>query len=292
MSLAFRPTGVFSVAADHCRFVLPRTLRGCRLAIIILLWLLSGTSESVGQTTGEDVLPSRPISIDPAELALGGPAVAVTDERLRELDAWMRDYAAWQKWADRWLNHRQPGKLVPVADRREKPDPPAWLGDACDLLGGDQEFAAACAMLDSWKDNPVDLKTRRTAAAATAQSEAPTKTLWWQRIHLDGLWTSAQSNVSAFALFGSHLTIEVEGRLQIFAVPGILLVSVPGMRGNRELLPATDWGITYRFFNVGRHTVHFNLVQAWVLGNQASLANANPSMTLAGLSLTFNSKPR
>jgi len=56
-------------------------------------------------------------------------------------------------------------------------------------------------------------------------------------------------------------------------------------------MPATDWGITYRFFNVGRSTVHFNLVQAWVLGNQPGLTG-NPNMTLAGLSLTFNGNRR
>jgi hypothetical protein len=284
MSVVFQSI-VSAKAGQRC--VSGRVALVCRLTFIVLLWSFSVSDLRAQSSQQEETLPSRDISVAQTELA---PVVTLTEEHMRELDDWMREFAAWQKWADRWLNRRQPGKLVPAADRRPKPSPPDWLNGVCVLLGSEEEFKPACEMLAAWKENPAELKTHRAAAAATAQKEAPTKTLWWQRMHLDGLWSTAQSNVSAFALFGAHLTIEVEGRLQVFAAPGILLMSVPGLHG-RELKPATDWGITYRFFNVGRSTVHFNLVQAWVLGNQPALTG-NPNMTLAGLSLTFNGNRR
>jgi hypothetical protein len=73
--------------------------------------------------------------------------------------------------------------------------------------------------------------------------------------------------------------------MQAFMAPGILLVSVPSVFGTRELSPATDWGVTYRLFNVGRNTVHFNFVHAWMIGNRATLLHSN--MNLAGLSVSF-----
>jgi len=64
-----------------------------------------------------------------------------------------------------------------------------------------------------------------------------------------------------------------------------MLVSVPALSGSRSLVPATDWGVTYRLFNVGRNTVHFNLVHAWLLADQVNLIGSQ--MTLAGFSVSF-----
>ena len=84
--------------------------------------------------------------------------------------------------------------------------------------------------------------------------------------------------------------MSVEGRLQIFVAPGVMLVSVPNPYGPRVLSPATDWGLTYRLFNVGGATVHFNLVHAWIFGSGAQIAGTN--LTLGGFSLTRRVRPR
>jgi len=41
-------------------------------------------------------------------------------------------------------------------------------------------------------------------------------------------------------------------RVQVFAAPGIMLTSVPSLYGTRDLMPATDWGMSFRLFNAGR----------------------------------------
>jgi len=210
----------------------------------------------------------------------------LSDERLRELDQWIEAFDEWDRWADRWLNRRQRGRWAYALERGTKPDPPAWLDDACGLIPDDDRFVRACGLLATWREDLSAATTRRSLAAAANQQERPvTKSVWWRHLHVDGMWSTTQSNVTSFGIFGAHMTVDVEGRLQVFATPGILLVSVPGMFGNRELSAATDWGVSYRLFDIRRSTVHFNLVHAWMLSNRANLIN--PNVTLAGFSVSF-----
>jgi hypothetical protein len=240
---------------------------------------------SVCSAQSMDPLPAEPIPVQVVGLVVEPSTLILSQEHLQELDQWVTDFVAWQKWADRWLNRRQPGLWSYRIERNEKPDPPVWLSDVCGLLGGDTEFVRPCELLAVWRDDVVVGKTRHVAATGSIQHETQPKTAWWQHLHVDGLWSATQSNLTPFGLFGTHYTINVEGRLQIFAAPGLLLVSVPSLHGNRELLPATDWGISYRLFNVRQHTVHFNLVHAWLLSQRADLIN--PNLTMVGLSLTL-----
>jgi len=246
-------------------------------------------SVAAAQSTAGDVLPSRPVPLTPIAVVPEPLELVISQQQIDELTQWTRDFIEWQTWSDRWLGRHQPGLFVP-AKREKKPDPPLWLPDACMLLSADEDFTRACALLAAWRDDLPTTTYRRAAAAAQAKEEAPVKTLWWQHLHVDGLWSTTQSNAMVFGLFGAHLTVEVEKRLQVFLAPGIMLVSVPSFSGGRELSTATDWGITYRLFNAGRSTVNFNLVHAWVLGNQPNLVAGN--MTLAGLSVSFRPLPR
>ena len=266
-----------------------RTARASAIAAI--LWaVLARTAPLSAQSPAEDNLPARSIVLAPVQLVPDSPVVVITYFQMQELEQWTRDFAAWQEWANQWLNRRQSGQWSNGVERKERPAPPAWLEDVCELLAADEPFVRACQWLARWRQDPIALKSRHAATVSTTQREKPTKTVWWQHVHVDGLWSTTQTNVSAFGLVGTHLTWNVAGRLQVFVTPGILLVSVPRLSGNRELWPSTDWGVTYRLFNVGRSTVHFNLVHAWILGSQASLMH--PSVTLAGFSITLRPSPR
>lgn len=256
----------------------------CCLATLVLS-LTVPTSRAAAQTPDDDRLPSRPLPLMFGEPLNEPPVLILSEEDIAAAEKWANDFAAWQTWAERWLGRRQPGFWNNYLDRQEKPDPPAWLNDACGLLAGEDPFVQPCDLLARWREDPLVTQARQASTAAVVQKEAPTKTAWWQHVHIDGLWSTTQSNMSAFGLFGAHATIDVVGRLQTFVTPGILLVSVPSLYGNREMMPATDWGISYRLFHVGRNTVHFNLVRAWALGNRASLLR--PNMMLAGFSVSF-----
>lgn len=245
-------------------------------------------SSAAAQSTDTNVVPSRPVPLTLFALVPQPLELVISQQQIDELAQWTRDFIEWQTWSDRWLGRHQPGLFTP-AKREQKPDPPVWLPDACALLSSDEDFTRGCALLAAWRDDLATTKVRRAAAATQLQQETPTKTFWWQHVHVDGLWSTTQSNAMVFGLFGAHLTVEIEKRLQVFLAPGVMVVSVPSFSGGRDLSAATDWGITYRLFNVGRSTVHFNLVHAWVLGNQANLVAGN--MTLAGLSVSFRPTP-
>jgi hypothetical protein len=241
------------------------------------------------QAAADPPLPSRPIVFEILPLVPQPTVSMPSQEQLDDLARWMHDFDEWQKWADVWLGRRQPGFWSNYAERNKKPDPPDWLEDTCTWLADDEQLRDGCARLVVWREDPISVKNRRAASAAQVQHEAPTKSVWWQHLHLDGMWSTTQSNSLVFGLLGAHVTVEIQGRLQIFVAPGILLMSVPGYYGTRDLWPATDWGATYRLFNVGRSTVHFNLVHAWIFGGQTNLPN--PDLTLAGFSFTFRPRP-
>jgi hypothetical protein len=259
-----------------------------KTAVAVLCCYMRVTS-AAAQVSDEN-LTARPTPFALVQLVPEPPVVTLSAEQLHELDQWTRDFAEWQKWADRWLNRRQSGKWSYAVDRNKKPDPPVWLDDVCHLFAADDEFVRPCELLASWREDPIADRNRRATAATASQTEATTKSSWWRHLHADGLWSTTQSNTAALGLFGAHVTIEVEGRFQVFAAPGILLVSVPSLYGDRNLSPATDWGVTYRLFDVGRSTVHLNFVHAWVLVNRANLIN--PNVTLGGLSVSFRPRPR
>jgi len=264
--------------------------RGSKAAAICLCILVCIAPLAVAQSTDERHLAARPIVLPPVELVPDSPTVVVSQLQIQELEQWTRDFAAWQEWADQWLNRRQPGQWSYMLERRQKPTRPVWLDDVCELLAADEPFVRGCELLARWHQDPIEVKSRRAVATGLLQQEKPTKTTWWQHVHFDGLWSTTQSNVAAFGLFGTHVSVGIAGRMQVFVIPGVLLVSVPRLSGNRELTPSTDWGVSYRLFSVGPSTVHFNLVHAWILGSAASLTN--PSLTLAGFSVSLRPRPR
>jgi hypothetical protein len=257
---------------------------------LVLFGLLVVVPTSFAQSGIAEQLPARPLpSSAPIQLIEEPHVIVVTQQQIEELAQWTRAFTDWQKWADRWLNRRQPGKWSYLVERQKRPDPPAWLHDTCELLGDDSRLAEACDLLVAWRDDPIATKNRQTTNAAMIHEESPAKSSWLQHVHVDGLWSTTQSNMNAFGLFGAHVTVDVKGRVQVFVVPGILLVSVPQFLGRRELWPATDWGMSYRLFSAGRSTVRFNLVHAWMLANRASAIS--PNLTLAGFSVSFKPRP-
>jgi hypothetical protein len=233
-------------------------------------------------------LPARPIVIDAAFL-LVPVRPELTEASRHEVEAWQREYLAWRKWAAEWRNRTEPGWFS-RRDRRPKPDPPAWLIDACSKTLDDVWLAEQCALVTDWQSDFVTAQFRDSQTNARAQHEKPTKTLWWEHIHLDALWPITQSRGTAFGLFGTHLTIDVTGRLEVFGAPGFIMLTMPTATG-RDWAPATDWGIAYRLGtfplpgSTGRATLHLNLARAWVLG--AAGAVFSRTVDLVGLSLTF-----
>lgn len=148
----------------------------------------------------------------------------------------------------------------------------------------------SCALLSQWREDVATARLRRDARLARRQHEQATRSMWYEHIHLDALWPIVSDRGSSVGIVGTHVTMDVKGRLQIFLAPGVMLLNIPGSTG-RAWAPATDWGFGYR---LGRFrlpgsnasaTAHLNLAKAWVFWGAAGLVNG--TVDLVGLSLTF-----
>jgi len=214
------------------------------------------------------------------------------DQRLRDLKQWIDDFEKWKQWNEQWRNTRQQGWLKTRA-RRERPNPPPWLADDCRGVFMDDSgiLPSSCRLLAQWNDDDAVVRLRGQTAAARTQHEAPTKTVWWEHVHLDGLWPMAQTGNSAFGVLGVHATVDIAGRFQVFVAPGAILLSLPNGHDSRELRPAMDWGIAYRCFDFTfpgierRASLHINLARAWVMTGPTNIVKA--SVDLVGFSVTF-----
>ena len=217
-----------------------------------------------------------------------------TEQRTRELERWIRDYRKWQEWRHQSLKKGS----IALSERKPQPQPPMWVVDDCrdTLTVSETLLSQACDLLIDWNDDDVNGDLRYQAAMARTQREAPTKTTWWEHVHWDAFWPMMSSESSVIGVFGAHVTVEIEGRFQVFMTPGVILLNVPTAQGSREWKPATDWGVAYRLFDfrvpMTRRpaSFHVNFVKAWMLRNIGN-ASFKSSVDLAGFSVTFKKKP-
>jgi hypothetical protein len=223
---------------------------------------------------------------------------ALTNLQARaELTRWIHEASKWIEWRDEWLNTREQGWFR-IRDRKQKPDPPSWLFEECNPLWQQDDvlLVEACRILSNWNDDLATSRLRRELSAEREQREAPTKTAWWQHVHVDALWPMTQWRASVYGVVGMHATMEVAGRFQVFIAPGIILLSMPAPGGDREWKPATDWGFAFRLFDfkfpVGNRpaSLHLNIARAWVFANAGSVP-FDSSINLAGFSVTFKPVP-
>jgi hypothetical protein len=235
-------------------------------------------------------IPARVLALD-QPLVLMPVSMILTAGDRGELDAWVRSYIEWHTWAEEWRGRTEPGWFH-RRDRRQKPDPPEWLDAVCADGRDDREWLVeACALRDDWAGDFLVSEWRQKVAASRTQQEAPTKTMWWEHVHVDGFWPVLKSHGTAFGAFGTHATIDVTGRFQVFVAPGFMMLNVPTSTG-REWTPATDWGFAYRLGTFkfpgydGKATLHVDFAKAWLFLGAGSLFDS--SVDLAGFSMTFS----
>jgi hypothetical protein len=243
---------------------------------------------------GDDrALPSRPIV---GVVPLVNDTVTAR-QLLGQVEQWTRDYASWKAWQEQWRNTPEPGWFS-AKSRRQAPVPPDWLGPLCARSAQDDEpIASACSAWRDWSnsDMAVDALSQQFAQSRISH-EAPHRTQWWERVHLDAYWPMTRSGTSAFGVVGMHATMQIAKRVQVFMAPGIILMRVPTLDGHQSWSAATDWGFSYRLFDfqmpvLHRGTsAHLNMAKVWMLGNNADLASIGNDMYVAGFSLTFRKK--
>ena len=265
----------------YCRFC------SVLITLNILCGLLAASRDAAAQE--RTLLPAQPLTI-------GEPLYPIPDLspltvfHADEAIAWSSEFASWQRWMDEWASQTEPG-LFSRRDRRTKPDPPAWLPVVCDDLPTDEAWLLdACARLSEWRDDVATSRWRRDTVRARDQREREKRTSWLQHIHLDALWPIGTDFRSSLGVVGTHATVEIHSRLQVFLAPGLMMLNLPSA-GGRAWAPAADYGLAYRLgrFTIPgtttRATAHLNLAKAWVITNVAGVANG--TVDLAGFSFTF-----
>jgi hypothetical protein len=247
-------------------------------------------------------LPSTPIAT--LNVTIPVNVARLGDEALR---TWIRDYTAWQEWAEKYLNRRQwaahpfpypfwkenPDLFSYVVPRRAEPEPPSGLGAACAGRAGSSAardtLAQSCALLTVWQDDYSTQRIRWAVATTRAQKDDTSRSRFFEHIHFASLWTNLQTAPGgrAYGLAGVHATIDVKGRWQIYALPGIIAVSLPNLQGRRTVTVGYDWGFAVRLFNSRVPyldlpvKVHLNLVQVW-------MPEVQQKIDMIGLSFTAN----
>jgi hypothetical protein len=230
-------------------------------------------------------LPSKPV-------ATWAPAVVIDRQTLDEaaIDKWIQDYTRWREWADKWTNRRQwvthpfpypfwkesPEMFAYVAARRVEPQPPIGLEAACVSTprssGNRSRRVQACELLTVWKDDYATQQIRWAVATARAQKDDVSRSRFLEHIHFASLWSSVQGvgGGRAYGLAGIHATIDVKGRWQIYALPGVMAISVPNSRGQRVVTVGYDWGMAVRLGSLRVPLagvpvkVHLNLAKVWM----------------------------
>jgi hypothetical protein len=264
---------------------------GCR-AVCALFIVLSVAGSAVVE--GQSPLVSRAIAVPAVPPSGESPA-----QILASLLVFRAEYEAWQPWFAEWRNRREPGWLS-SRERRPAPVPPAWLADACatPVDGEDTPLVAACRAFRELNRDLADdaaAVASQQLAQARAQLEAPEKSIWWSRVHLDAIWPMTQSGSNAFGIAGVHVAVPIAGRFQVFVTPGAILMRLPSEDGTSALTAATDWGFSFKVADFRlpgfrrANTLHFNMARVWLLGQAANVKTPG-DMYVAGFSITLKQR--
>jgi hypothetical protein len=250
-----------------------------------LLWSLTGSA-----TGHADLLSSQPIQV-----SVPVPHALPPAQQLADLERWRRDYADWKTWFLQWQNRREPG-VFSSKERRTPPVPPVWLPEMCQSLLEDiGPLADGCRDWRQWSaaGEAADVVAQQTAQSRS-QHEAPSKTAWWEHVHLDAIWPMTQAGSSTIGIAGMHTTVHVTDRFQVFLAPGAMFMRVPSVTGEMTWSGAADWGFSYRLIDFRMplmqraSTLHINLVRVWLLGQHA--VESPGEIYLAGFSVTFRKR--
>src|SRR5262245_40250719 len=186
-------------------------MRALSLFICVCTAWLAVPAAVSAQDVQDDVLPSRAIGTGVLDLAaLDG---ASWTRQLDQARLWIDDYEKWKRSDADWNKRRQQGWLFGSKERRPRPDPPEWLGAECaDVIFPDDDLMSdACRLWSDWRDGELIAGTRHTAAAAVAQKESPTRTMWWEHVHFDALWLMTEWRGGVFSVIVMCETVGVVG---------------------------------------------------------------------------------
>ena len=220
------------------------------------------------------------------------------EQRTDELSKWLKEYRDWEKWFELWGNRvARNGNDLQIWGRKKRPEPPAWLAEACrDNAVVDEQLASACHILVTWDDQPMQILRRRGSPVATSGGQAAdtvAKSSFFQRVHLTALWTRAQyPGTPVYGIVGMQISVLEIGRVTLPA-SGVMLVMVPDGVGGHDWRPAATLGFGFRLFDFMSpihkkpFSVHLNIAQSHILGLQDErIISGRANLSFVGFSVS------
>jgi hypothetical protein len=267
-----------------------RIARVVALVCSALLWTtFLASAQEVSEQNAPQTSPDRVREI----------SVALSEDQISELTAWLTAMEKWQRYQAKWNNRPARDGLGRIAPRRQVPDPPEWLTAHCDAaaaarvhLGTDE--STACRLLEDPRAAVTSVPTPIQKARLEAE-KGPKHTSFLTRVHIDGLWTTASSNNRFYGIVGSHVTLVDVGRLQVFGPPGVLLLSVPDVNGDRRITVGYTWGLSVRltdirlFSGTKDMTLFLNLSKVWT-ASSAERNGTSSGYDMVGFSIAPRKK--
>jgi len=236
------------------------------------------------------LLPSSPVVIPDTR------PLHLSEEQQRELGHWIDDMSKWQRAEKKWPNQPAHDAYGRIVVRRPQPDAPDWLTRIC--AGYDEaawpslpgQVAQGCRLLAGLTVEPEVKAIQQQTQTARASKEKVTKTSFFSRVHLDGLWTTTSSDVRFYGLVGSHISLVDVGRVQFFGPPGVLLLSVPDGNGSRQIRVGYTWGMSVRLADIRvfgprkNATLFLSVTKCWTVGSNLDRFGSG-GFDIAGLSI-------
>src|SRR4029450_3694736 len=205
----------------------------------------------------------------------------------KALATWVKAYTQWDEWDRQWLNTLQPDRHSGYLSRKKMPQPPAWLESACGaVFEADALLEKGCVLLRQSNERLWETDARRHKQAGIDAHEKPKHTSFIEHVHFDGGWIRPQSHARAFAPIGTHVSFMVGNRLELFPLPGVMLLRAPSSNtGNMQWMAAYDYGIGFRVADFqlpgpGQpRRLHSTLARAWMF-ERTSLGPVNGTIDL------------
>ena len=221
----------------------------------VLCWL------SLGLATAAEAQQPAPVPAPPPATATPDVA-ALTPAQDGQLAAWFSAMEKWQRYDEKWRNRPVHDYWERIVARKPAPAPPAWLPGHCQsiaaagMTGFDDRADHACRLVDDPRARPDP-----AAGPAPITTEKTRHSSFLTRIHIDGLWTTAQDGARFYGIIGTHISLVDVGRVQVFGPPGIMLLTVPDGYGGRRVTLGYTWGASVRLADVrvGAPTKNFTL---------------------------------
>ena len=227
--------------------------------------LLAAATAAVAETS--------PLPI--ADAARAEALAQLSADQARELSAWLRSMKEWRAFDAKWSNRPARDGWGRIVTKRTPPAPPAWLPEFCTVSADENEETALACRLVADPRAPAESLPGRREAARLAAERPPKRSRFFERLHIDGLWSTTAANGRSYGLIGSHLTLVDVGRVQVFGPPGVLLLSVPDGKGSRRIELGYTWGVSVRLMDVRMFasrdmSLFLNLTKVWAgRGGQA-----------------------